>query len=769
MTEHTDKERNTTPDYDYLDSLNPQQRAAVEYLGGPQLVIAGAGSGKTRVLTHKVVHLIRSGVAPERILALTFTNKAAREMQSRIHKMLGGRHAWKVWSGTFHSIFLRILRQHADRIGFRPNFTIYDTADSKSLVKSIIKELALDEKQYKSSAVLSAISNAKNDLVTPEIYLNSPDLQKRDKNAKRPRTGEIYALYTQRCKVAQAMDFDDILLYTNILLRDNDDILDHYADFFRYILVDEYQDTNFAQHLIVNQLSRKHKAICMVGDDAQSIYSFRGANIKNILSLEKQYPNLETFKLERNYRSTQNIVKAADSLIARNSHQLKKHSYSENEEGEKLAVIKTYSDLEESALVTSMIMKSRNLNHDSYNDYAVLFRTNAQSRTLEEALRKKNIPYVIYGGLAFYQRKEVKDAIAYFRLAVNPDDDEALRRIINFPARGIGDTTMKKLQAAAIASGKSIYGTILNIDNLDVNVNSGTKKKLADFADIVKEMVEENNKSNAYELASLIMNRSGLLALYGNSKAPEEISKHENLLELLSGLKEFIDTGVREGRTDLSMTAFLNEVSLATDQDEKSADADNKVTLMTAHSAKGLEYKHVFIVGVEEELFPSALSMNSLSEIEEERRLLYVAITRAMQTCTLTYSSSRFRNGQTVLSKPSRFLSELSREVVNVKNSLELEYGGAGKFTNPYQNYKNSFSTPAKPMKVKSRDFTDTKQLDSAMNGTLKAGVKIKHSIFGKGTVERIESISGDEIMVVNFNDGSSKKIMLKYAKFEII
>lgn len=761
------------PDYDYLDSLNPQQRAAVEYIDGPQLVIAGAGSGKTRVLTHKLVHLIRCGIAPDRIMALTFTNKAAREMQSRIAAMLEGPSAWKVWSGTFHSVFLRILRRHADLLGFRSNFTIYDTADSKSLIKTIIKEMGLDEKQYKPSIVASSISNAKNALVTPEMYLANKDFTDDDKKAKRPLLGEIYKRYAERCKIAQSMDFDDILLFTNILFRDHEDIKNQYAEWFHYILVDEYQDTNFAQHLIVSMLSSKYNALCVVGDDAQSIYSFRGANINNILTLEKRYPGLKTFKLERNYRSTQTIVEAADSLIAKNTRQIRKKTFSENEKGEKINIIRSYSDLEEATLVASLIMESRNKFHDNYENYAVLYRTNAQSRTLEEALRKKNIPYRIYGGLSFYQRKEIKDAIAYFRLAINPDDDEALRRIINFPARGIGDTTMKKVQEAASANSKSLLQIISDPQRYQLAINSGTKKKLEDFASMIRTFVEENRQTNAYELAEVIYNRTGLLAVYANEKAPEEISKKENLLELLSGLREFIVVRRTTQDPDLSMTAFLNEVSLATDQDEKDADSQFKVTLMTAHAAKGLEFKHVFIVGVEEELFPSAMSMNSLTEVEEERRLLYVAITRAMTTCTLTYSGTRFRNGQTILTRPSRFLSEIDRQTVKSKSSLDIANSGTGGFANPMFNYYHSEQSVAKPAgkikKISTHDFTDVKELEETSDGSLKKGIKIEHGVFGIGVVEKIESVSGDEIIHVEFKNSGKKKLMLKYARFTII
>ena len=759
-----------TPNYDYLKALNDQQREAVEYLKGPQLVIAGAGSGKTRVLTYKLVHLIRCGVAPDRIMALTFTNKAANEMRNRISALLDYGDAAKVWAGTFHSIFLRILRRHSDLLGFRSDFTIYDASDTKSLIKSIIKELGLDDKVYKSSSVAAVISNAKNNLVTPEIYLKDKDYLLEDKRNKRPLTGEIFRRYVERCKISQSMDFDDILLYTNILFRDFEDIKEKYADWFRYILVDEYQDTNFAQHLIVNMLSSRHNAICVVGDDAQSIYSFRGANINNILTLEKRFPGIKTFKLERNYRSTQNIVNAADSLISKNTRQIKKNVFSENEVGEKLQIIKSYSDLEEANLIASLLIQNRNKHHDSLEEYAVLYRTNAQSRPLEEALRKKGISYRIYGGLSFYQRKEIKDAIAYFRLAINPDDDEALRRIINFPSRGIGETTMKKLQNAAIENKKSIMWIIRNLSELAVNVNSGTKKKLEAFASMINEFIEDNKKSNAYELSQLIYNRTGLLTIYANEKTPEEISKKENLIELMSGLKEFIDLKDKSKDPDKSMTAFLNEISLATDQDEAEVENTPKVTLMTAHAAKGLEFKHVFIVGVEEDLFPSALSMNSLSEIEEERRLLYVAITRAMTTCTLTFSGTRFRNGQTLITRPSRFLTEINRNFINTKSSLDLIFNDEKKFMNPAARYgrENRPSSTAKK-KISTHNFSDVKELSSSADGSIREGIKIKHAIFGVGTVERVESVSGDEIIVVNFDLIGKKKLMLKYAKFEII
>ncbi|MDE5807211.1 MAG: UvrD-helicase domain-containing protein, partial [Muribaculaceae bacterium] len=675
--------------YNYLDFLNPQQREAVTYKDGPALVIAGAGSGKTRVLTYKIVDLLAAGYEPYRILALTFTNKAAREMKERIEKLTGPKISSKLWMGTFHSMFLRILRHHAPLIGFKEGFTIYDTTDSRSLVKMIVKELGLDDKCYKPAVVHSAISNAKNAMISPEQYQLDKDLYEQDRRAKRPMTGKIYEIYAKRCLTANAMDFDDILYYMNLLLRDNPDIRRHYQEFFRYILVDEYQDTNFAQHLIVSQLTGEERRLCVVGDDAQSIYSFRGANIGNIINLEKRYPGLKVFKLERNYRSTQNIVNAASSLIARNTRQLKKNVYSENETGEPIEVIRTYSDMEEAYMVANRLSQTKLTHHDPYDEFAILYRTNAQSRVLEEALRKRNIPYRIYGGLSFYQRKEIKDVIAYFRLTVNPDDDEALRRVINYPARGIGETTLRKVQAVASEKGVSLWTVISDPDSYNAGLNAGTKKKLAAFAELMQLFIDDSAKSNAYELGQLIYNRTGLLAALAHDNTPESISKQENLSELLSGLKDFVEARQEEGEDDLSMRAFLSEVMLATDQDQTDSSDEPKVTLMTVHAAKGLEFKHIFIVGVEEELFPSGMSMDSLAQIEEERRLLYVAITRAKETCTITYAGSRFRNGQTAMTRPSRFLAEIDPSYLKMVSSVNVD-DAPSSFVNPVSNYRSS-------------------------------------------------------------------------------
>lgn len=784
--------------YNYLDLLNPQQREAVIYKDGPSLVIAGAGSGKTRVLTYKIVDLLENGYEPYRIMALTFTNKAAREMKERISALVGDKVSSRLWMGTFHSIFLRLLRGNAELIGFKPGFSIYDTTDSKSLIKMIIKEYLLDEKEYKPAMVASIISNAKNAMVTPEQYIK--EFSEADRRAKRPMIGQIYKAYCERCHRANAMDFDDILFYMNELLRDHPDVRRHYQEFFRYILVDEYQDTNFAQHMIVSQLTGEDMKLCVVGDDAQSIYSFRGANISNIINLEKRYPGLHVFKLERNYRSTQNIVNAAGSLISKNTHQLKKNVYSENEVGAPVEVIRTYSDMEEAYMVANLISGSKLTCHDSYDDYAVLYRTNAQSRVLEEALRKRNISYRIYGGLSFYQRKEIKDVIAYFRVSVNPDDDEALRRIVNYPARGIGETTMKKVQICATENAVSLWDVISNIDQYDAGINNGTKKKLSAFADIIKLFIEDSTSSNAFELGQLIYNRTGILVNLEHDRTPESISKKENLTELLGGLKEFVDSKLEaELDAEISMRSFLSEVMLATDQDKNDETDGPKVTLMTAHAAKGLEFRHIYIVGVEEDLFPSSMSMDSLGQIEEERRLLYVAITRAKKTCTILFAGSRFRNGQTVLTRPSRFISEIDPKYLKMVSSVNIDDSVSEKFINPFGNYSasrgrgitssHSFSSNkfADSTQSSSRpDFgrkvlSDMKRMDKAMDNArsgmkplhspeeLAVGMRIEHPKLGVGEIKSIGNVQGEPSITVEFETTGIKKLLLKFAKFEII
>jgi len=765
----------------YLDNLNPQQRAAVEYTSGPSLVIAGAGSGKTRVLTYKIVHLLHLGYEPWRIMALTFTNKAAREMRERIQQLVGERTASSLWMGTFHSIFLRILRRHADRIGYKPNFTIYDTADSKSLVKSIIKEMDLDDRIYKPNIVLSGISSAKNALISPEKYATLQDVLDADRRARRPMIYAIYRNYRDRCFAASAMDFDDLLYYMNLLLRDNPDILHHYQEFFRFVLVDEYQDTNFAQHVIVSQICNESHALCVVGDDAQSIYSFRGANLSNILNLERSYPELATFKLEQNYRSTQTIINAANSLIEKNTRQIRKKIFSKNAPGSRIEVVESFSDFEEGYVVANRISQVKMKSHDSYEEFAILYRTNAQSRVLEESLRKRNIPYRIYGGLSFYQRKEVKDALAYFRLTINPADDEALRRIINFPSRGIGETTVNKLLRAATDAKVSIWEVISNLDVYNPGVNSGTARKLQGFHDLIQGFVElDRSGADADKVALMIMDRTNLIKMYRHDRTPENLSKQENLNELMAGVKEFVTNRTEEGTEALSLTDFMSEVSLATDQDNDDGAEDGieeRVTLMTAHAAKGLEFNNVFIVGVEEDLFPSAMASGSLQEIEEERRLLYVAITRARNFCMLSYAKSRYRNGQTAACSPSRFLRDIDRQYL--KLSSGVSFGSSPRCEDAY---RQSFHSPdlLNPAPMEKRDATRWIPKDThgpakrVMTGThavneLSVGMIIEHDRFGKGTISFIDKSRADARIKVNFDNTGSRVLLLKFARFTII
>ncbi len=761
---------------DYLSQLNDQQRDAVEYLDGPELVIAGAGSGKTRVLTYKIVHLLAKGYEANRILALTFTNKAAREMRDRIEKLAGTGVARRLWMGTFHSIFSRILRQNAQLIGFNQNFTIYDTSDSKSLIKTIIKDLELDDKVYKVSTIQNDISRSKNNLYSPADYAADRELVKSDARSGRGRTAEIYRIYQNRCRVNNAMDFDDLLFYTAVLFRDHPEVLRHYREFFRYILVDEYQDTNFAQNMIIMQLSQNIGNICVVGDDAQSIYSFRGANIRNILELKRSFPTLSTFKLEQNYRSTRNIINAANSLIEKNEHQIRKNIFSTNAEGDRIEVVSGHSDYDEAGLVAARIVSRRAVSGDPFSEFAVLYRTNAQSRVLEESLRRRNIPYKIYGGLAFYQRKEVKDALSYFRLAINPRDDESIKRIINVPARGIGKTTLDKLNQAALESGVSLWDVLTDTAQFSLNINSGTSKKLQGFVQMIEQFMERHRSGmNAEELSKEIITKTGLLAMYLTDHAPESISKRENLQELLNGAHEFVEDRLEsEGEEHLSMADFLADVSLATDQDNEDPALADSVTLMTIHAAKGLEFSNIFVVGVEDELMPSSRCGNNIEEIEEERRLFYVAITRAKNFCMLSYASSRYLNGQTMISRPSRFLKDL--------NSQYLKYSHGAQAT---QGYTTSFAS--RP--TSSRSFTPARnnfspQHNSASSHSqggslqdmtihslsqLSVDMRILHHKFGEGTITGIDSNSTGEMIIVNFDNEGIKKLLLKFAKFKVL
>ena len=797
----------------YLEKLNEQQRAAVEYCDGPQLVIAGAGSGKTRVLTYKIVHLLQQGYEPWRIMALTFTNKAAREMRERIEPLAGPDVAAQLWMGTFHSIFSRLLRRNAERIGFKPDFTIYDQSDSRSLIKLIVKDMGLDDKLYKPATIQTQISNAKNALIGPDDYARNQALIDADRDAQRPETAAIYRAYWSRCHIAGAMDFDDLLLYTNILLRDHQEVLEQYQEFFRYILVDEYQDTNFSQHLIVYQLSKKYNRLCVVGDDAQSIYSFRGANIDNILRLQRFYPDIKTFKLERNYRSTQTITDAANSLIEKNKGQIAKHLFSKNAIGDRIPVIQCYSDYEEAYVVANQIAALKARQGDSYEDYAVLYRTNAQSRVLEEALsnggrRDKHgnmrnaIPYRIYGGLSFYQRKEVKDAICYFRLVINPDDDEALRRVINYPARGIGDTTVGKITHCATQSGVSLWQVINNAEQYGLNVNRGTLAKLDGFTDLIKGLVELNQQGDdALTVARETIKRSHIKSVLMGDNTPENISRIENLDELLNAVNDFQQIKEETGDEHCLIGDFLAETSLLTDQDMNDPDGE-KVTLMTVHAAKGLEFKNVIIVGVEEDLFPSAMSAGSLYQIEEERRLLYVAITRAEVNCIITYATSRYHNGQTKSCVISRFLKDIAPEylLMGSTNSTAMPARKRSRWDDEddLDAMRDEWNSPApkrsatprrteaEPRSARttptrrtpmppSRPSAPTPPAPAASGNftihtvdEMSVGSEILHQRFGRGTVTNIDT-SGDAKIDVAFHDGQTRKLLLKFAKFEIL
>ena len=771
---------------EYLKQLNESQRAAVVYTDGPSLVVAGAGSGKTRVLTYKIAYLLRQGLPPQSILALTFTNKAAREMKERIASLTDERTARRLWMGTFHSIFSRILRSEAERIGYPSNFTIYDAADSKSLLRSIMKEMQLDDKVYRPGMVQSRISNAKNALISYKAYEQNKELVQHDIDSKVPLLREIYKRYQNRCLQAGAMDFDDLLLQTNILFRDHPDVLEKYRSFFQFVLVDEYQDTNFAQHLIVQRLCEVHRHICVVGDDAQSIYSFRGANIDNILQFKNQYPGCHIFKLERNYRSTQNIVNAANSLIDKNMKQIRKTVYSEKEEGSKLSVCSSYSDYEEGYAVAGKINEMRMRNYD-YADFAILYRTNAQSRILEEALRKRGIPYKIYGGLSFYQRKEVKDVISYLRLIINPHDEEALKRVINYPARGIGDTTLNKLTAAATEHNVSLWTVLNDPIGYALPVNSGTAKKLSDFRELIAGFIERNVKLSAEEIASAVVKESGIVSVLFQDRSVEGISKQENLQELLKGIAEFCEIRREEGAEHVSLADFLSEVSLLTDQDNDKEEQANKVTMMTVHAAKGLEFRNVFVVGLEEDLFPSAMSKDNPRAVEEERRLFYVAITRAEENCVLTYAKSRYRNGQSAMCSPSRFLKDIDTRYLSM--SADSVAGGSfaatprrsPAFSSPFQQPKameeEAYVSPVAQavgrqarltrMETASSSPAPSSASASDLSG-LHVGAKVRHDRFGEGEVIAIEGEGGNAKATVSFAHFGQKQLLLKFARLTV-
>lgn len=784
---------------DYSSELNKSQSEAVLYTDGDCMVIAGAGSGKTRVLTYRIAHLLEMGIEPWAILALTFTNKAAGEMKQRIASQVGGHKANSLWMGTFHSIFSRILRNEAELLGFTHNFTIYDQSDSQNLIKSIIREMQLDEKVYKPNVVQNRISNAKNRLVTPSAYLQNAEIYKDDQYKRIPMAGQIYQRYCNRCHQADAMDFDDLLFNTFILFQQHPEIQEKYGKQFRHILVDEYQDTNYAQHCIVWQLTRFGSKVCVVGDDAQSIYSFRGANIDNMLKFTKLYSDAKVFKLERNYRSSQVIVAAANSLIGKNRLQIQKNVYSENEDGEMISVFKAHSDIEESEIVANKLIDLHTFKDVDWNGVAVLYRTNAQSRSIEEALRKRGLPYKIYGSLSFYQRKEIKDLISYFRLAVNPNDEEAFKRIINYPARGIGQTTVSKVVDTAVAANVSLWTVINDLDHFDIDINSGTAKKLSDFASMMQSYIDASDKDSAYKVASRIIEDCGILRDVSADHTPEGESRKENVQELMSGIFDFCKGKEEEGSLQIHLSDYLSEVSLLTDQDNETEDDINKVTLMTVHAAKGLEFDTVFIVGLEENLFPSSMCVDDERQVEEERRLFYVAMTRAKHHLFLLYATSRFRYGSVEQSEKSRFIRDIDHKYLNMPEERTLEKFQLRQSSASRPIFGNENSKPA----FKPSDYSETRSFEKKQipeskpiqtyqprnltkvtsqmlysnptsvfgvnNGGVKEGSIIEHERFGIGQVLSVEG-SGDSCKArIKFVNVGEKTLLMKFARFKVL
>ena len=808
---------------DISNELNESQLAAVMYNDGPSLVIAGAGSGKTRVLTYKVAHLMELGLEPWRILALTFTNKAAREMRERIGGRVGEHRARYLWMGTFHSMFLRILRSEAEHIGFAPNFTIYDQTDSRNLIKTIIKEMQLDDKVYKPNTIQCRISNAKNHLMTAQMYAADAIAVADDRQAKVPETREVYLRYQERCRQSGAMDFDDILLYTYLLFKNHPEVLARYASQFAYVLVDEYQDTNYAQHSIVWQLTKETQRVCVVGDDAQSIYSFRGANIDNILGFTRQYTGARIFKLEENYRSTQMIVGAANSLIEKNRDQIRKEVYSRQDVGTPLQVIEAYSDVEEGELIARRIATLKRCEALDYNHFAILYRTNAQSRIFEEALRKNGMPYRIYGGLSFYQRKEVKDVIAYFRLAVNPHDEEAFKRVINYPARGIGDTTVGKILAAASDNGVSLWSVIDDPGAYNLSVNKGTLTKLASFHSLISRFIEQSGKCDAYEMGRMIVQEAGIMADLMQDRTVEGVSRQENVQELMDGMHDFLKSRQEEGNEAVWLPDFLSDVALLTDQDSEEDDTA-KVTLMTVHAAKGLEFDTVFVVGMEEQLFPSMMAYDSGRQMEEERRLLYVAITRAEKRCYLSYAKSRFRYGKVEYGMPSRFLKDIDKGYMELPENSASAWGGqdlwgsqnsrstlgssstwGSRNSQGFQGTQGSRSYPQssqqsarnvqdsqpttryQSVSVPKKAIIPTPTVNTAGGSAprrlvsptavqgashvaqLAPGQFIEHERFGVGEVLKVEGTGENTKAHIRFKNAGEKQLLLKFARFRVL
>lgn len=767
---------------DFLEGFNDAQRAAVEYCDGPQLVIAGAGSGKTRVLTYKIAYLMRQGYEPWSLLALTFTNKAADEMKERVARIVGEQQARHLWMGTFHSIFLRILRTEHEAIGFQPNFTIYDTADSKSLVKAVIKSLNLEDKEYNLSNVLGRISKEKNELKTAEEY------KKANRNpTTMPKLGNIFQLYSDRLKQANAMDFDDILLYTYKLFERHPEILEKYAKKFKYVLVDEYQDTNFAQHQIVWQLTKERQKVCVVGDDAQSIYSFRGANINNILTFQNRYPNCKLYKLEQNYRSTQTIVEAANSLIDKNVKRIKKSVFSANERGEKITVSVASNDIEEGIIVAKYIKKLILKEHCSYEDFAILYRTNAQSRVFEKEFTRNDIPYRIHGGLSFYQRKEIKDVFAYLRLSVNPNDEEALKRIINYPARGIGSTTVTKLTDAANKHSISLWQVLNSPLQYGVNVSNGTLQKLITFVQLIVSFIESAKEKNIKEVGKEILHKSEILENIYMDKTPEGESREENIRELLNDMESFCERNLENGNTNISVSDYLLEASLLSETDTNNNTDESKVALMTIHSAKGLEFRNVFIVGLEDELFPGLTSITSDRKLEEERRLLYVALTRAKKHCFLSYAEERYLYRDKINCHESRFLKDIDPQYLNMPNATAKASVTIAP-RRPLFNERDTYGLSRTPQTLQSSQTyrpattpqavgpgtwrkvqqTPTTSTSVSSHGNIRIGSTVVHQKFGEGTVEKIEGTGENTKAHIRFANAGVRQLLLKFAKLEV-
>jgi DNA helicase II / ATP-dependent DNA helicase PcrA len=757
---------------EYLKGLNPSQQAAVIQTEGPVMIVAGAGSGKTRVITYRVAHLIKKGVDPFNILVLTFTNKAAKEMRERIMRVVGTE-AKNIWMGTFHSVFAKILRVEADKLGYPSNFTIYDTDDSKSLIRAILKELQLDDKLYNANFVYNRISSAKNNLVSAAEYQKNEHIQAEDSSSGRGQLGEIYQIYTQRCFKAGAMDFDDLLFKTNVLLKDHPEVLYKYQNKFKYLMVDEYQDTNFSQYLIVKKLAAINENLCVVGDDAQSIYAFRGANIQNILNFEKDYPDLKVYKLEQNYRSTQNIVNVANSIIANNKNQLKKEVFSENEAGDKIKVVRAFSDNEEGKIIAESIVQERSLKGSKYHDFAILYRTNAQSRAMEEALRKLNVPYKIYGGLSFYQRKEIKDLIAYFRLTFNPNDEEALKRVINYPRRGIGDTTVERIIISAHQNNITLWEVICQPTRF---LDNRSATAVGNFSTLIQSFQVIAKTQSAYDAALHVSQHSGLLKDLYADKSVEGLNRYENIQELLNGIKEFSE---REDIEDRSLSVFMQDVALLTNDDnDKDPNADT-VSLMTIHSSKGLEFGNVYVVGLEENLFPSQMSLNSRTDLEEERRLFYVAITRAEKKLTLSYATSRYRWGTLTSCEPSRFIDEIDAKYLELEFKPQQKPSGNPFFDDERSSWSSrssdTFSKPkpaspaAKTTSILPKAHVPTAGFAPSDTSNLQVGMEVEHERFGFGKVLTMEGSKPDVKATIFFKEIGQKQLLLKFAKLRIV